>query len=116
MPVEGRDHHPVAHRDHARLHRQAVGDDGALRALAVRAEDALRRAVLVVVPEDADAVGEERRRNRLAVEARHGLAVPGEGDRLTRLDGEDRMFTNAVLDHDVTPMGAGYGRGNTRAE
>ena len=52
-------------RHHAGLHRQAVGDDRALRALAVGAEDPLRRAVLVVVPEDPDAVGEQGRRDRL---------------------------------------------------
>ena len=45
---------------HARLDGNAVGEDETLGALAVGAEDALGRAVLGVVAEDAHAGGEER--------------------------------------------------------
>ncbi len=61
LAVQRAHRHAFAHRHHAGLHRQAVGDDRALGALAVGAEDALGRAVLGVVAEHPDAVGEQGR-------------------------------------------------------
>ena len=76
---------------HAGLHGNAVGEDEALRALAVGAEEALGRAVLGVVTEDPDAGREEGRGESLAFQGLEGPALPGEGDSATVGDGQDRV-------------------------
>jgi hypothetical protein len=82
----------------ARFQRQAVGDHHALRALAVGAENALRRAIFVVVTKDADAAGKQRRGNRLLERPSAGLgehlrldflALPEKGNLFALGDGQE---------------------------
>ena len=104
LPVERLDAHAGRDRHHARLHRQAVGDDRALGALAVGAEDPLGRAVLVMMAEDADAVGEERRRDGLAGTASHGPPGPREFECLASRRRQDGMGMNPMIKHGYKPI------------
>ncbi len=87
--VDRLDLHAGADRFHAGLYRHAVGQDEALRALAVGAKDALRRTILGMMAEDADAAGEERRGYGLTCERRDLLPLPAEGHWQPRLCGEN---------------------------
>jgi hypothetical protein len=85
--------------DHARLDGQAIRHDRALRALAVGAEDALRGAVLGVMAERADAVGEQGGRDGLSLACLERLPLPRERDRRRLGRREYRMFLDAMIDH-----------------
>ena len=100
--VDRFDPHAFADRLHAGLHRHAVGQDEALRALAVGAKDALRRAILGVVSEDADAVGEEGGGDGLTRERCNLLSLPVEGHRRARLCGKNRVRRDAILSHEFS--------------
>ena len=93
------DDHAGRHRRHTRLHRQSVGDDETLRTLPVRAEDALRRAVVRVVPEHVDAVRKQRRRDHLAAPRGQRLALPGKFDKIVGRNRKDRMCCDAIVCH-----------------
>ena len=120
QPVEGPDVHARADDDHARLDRQAVGDDGALGALAVGAENALRRAVLVMVPERADAAGEKGGGDRFALARLQRPPLPRKRHVGRPGRSEDRVFENAVIGHgddswhDTAGKGSGCGAWGAR--
>ena len=84
-PVEAPDVHSGREGGHAGLAREAVNDDGALGALAVRAEYALGRAVLGVAGKGHDARCRQGGRNGLAVAARAGRSVEPEVHHASRL-------------------------------
>ncbi len=94
---------------HAGLHGDAVGQDEALGALAVGAEDALGRAVLGMMAEDADARGEERGGQGLAFQGLERAPPPREGDLGPGGDGQDGVLVNAVhgqpISYDLVPGG-----------
>ena len=102
-PLEGLHRHARPHAHHAGLHGEAVGQDGALGALAIGAENALRRTVLVMVAEDPHAVGEEGRGNDLPLPGQHGLPLPGEGHGGLSRRGKDGVFLDAEIGHAGTP-------------
>jgi hypothetical protein len=85
---------------HAGLERLAIHDHQALRALPVGAENTLRRAIFVMVAEDPDAIGEQRRGNRIASAGLQRLAVPIKCEIVTRGNGKDWVLNDSVFVHD----------------
>ncbi len=86
QPLHRLHDHALLDLDHAGFHRNPVGDDRALGALAVGAEDALGRAVLGMVPEDVDTVGEKGGGDNLSPAARKFLFTEVKRDFFPFLD------------------------------
>ena len=72
--------------------------DEGVRLFAARGEDAARPSVFVALPDDAHAVGKQRRGKGVARKALAGLPVPLEGNGLVGIDA-DAGFVDAAGAH-----------------
>jgi len=82
---------------HARLDRDIVREHQALRALTVRAENPLRAAVLLVMPENVNSPGKKCGRDHFALVCDKRLAVERERNLATPRNVEYRVGLYAML-------------------
>ena len=107
QPFQTTDVHPGLYLGHAGLDRQPVGQNGALGALAVGAENALGGVVLGMATKSVDAVGEQGRGDNFAALSGHFPAVEFKGQVIPGRDGQDGVGGQAALSHSVISDAAG---------
>ena len=99
-PSTGSTRMPGPDELHAGLDRQAVGQDQALGALAVGAENALGGVVLVMIAEGSLAVGEEGGRDRFALLRAEALGLSRVKSMACRgRRSQDGVLVDAVIAH-----------------